>query len=138
MLKNTKLYVFLVKVTGSCCRDTKELHMAQALQLQTFRLGVGAVCKSRSKDMYLSASSHQFKLMLMMPKHLSAEKSDDEELDVKPEKGIGNQGKGDDGKDPRRPKRPRTILTTQQRRAFKASFEVSSKPCRKVKPSFSN
>lgn len=64
---------------------------------------------------------------------LSAEKSDDEELDIKPEKGIGGQGKGDDGKDPRRPKRPRTILTTQQRRAFKASFEVSSKPCRKVR-----
>ncbi|KAL2089449.1 hypothetical protein ACEWY4_014137 [Coilia grayii] len=34
--------------------------------------------------------------------------------------------------DHKRPKRPRTILTTQQRRAFKASFEVSSKPCRKV------
>lgn len=34
--------------------------------------------------------------------------------------------------DQKRPKRPRTILTTQQRRAFKASFEVSSKPCRKV------
>ncbi|XP_072104398.1 LIM/homeobox protein LMX-1.2 isoform X1 [Mobula birostris] len=32
-----------------------------------------------------------------------------------------------------RSKRPRTILTTQQRRAFKASFEVSSKPCRKVR-----
>ncbi|XP_019614702.1 PREDICTED: LIM homeobox transcription factor 1-beta-like isoform X2 [Branchiostoma belcheri] len=32
-----------------------------------------------------------------------------------------------------RPKRPRTILTTQQRRAFKASFEVSPKPCRKVR-----
>ncbi|XP_072015993.1 LIM/homeobox protein LMX-1.2-like isoform X2 [Amphiura filiformis] len=31
------------------------------------------------------------------------------------------------------PKRPRTILTTQQRRAFKASFDVSSKPCRKVR-----
>ena len=62
----------------------------------------------------------------------SAEKSDDEELDIKPEKGVGGQGKGDDSKDPRRPKRPRTILTTQQRRAFKASFEVSSKPCRKV------
>lgn len=42
-------------------------------------------------------------------------------------------GKGaEDGKDHKRPKRPRTILTTQQRRAFKASFEVSSKPCRKV------
>jgi hypothetical protein len=32
----------------------------------------------------------------------------------------------------RGPKRPRTILTTAQRRAFKASFEVSQKPCRKV------
>lgn len=92
---------------------------------------------------YLSADCHrlkgcsQFKLTLMIKKmSLSAEKSDDEELDIKPEKGIGSQGKGDDGKDPRRPKRPRTILTTQQRRAFKASFEVSSKPCRKVRQSF--
>lgn len=68
----------------------------------------------------------------------SAEKSDDEELDIKPEKGIGGQGKGDDAKDPRRPKRPRTILTTQQRRAFKASFEVSSKPCRKVRQNINN
>ncbi|XP_072294847.1 LIM homeobox transcription factor 1-alpha [Eucyclogobius newberryi] len=33
----------------------------------------------------------------------------------------------------KRPKRPRTILTTQQRRTFKASFEVSPKPCRKVR-----
>lgn len=33
----------------------------------------------------------------------------------------------------RGPKRPRTILTTQQRRAFKASFELSPKPCRKVR-----
>ncbi|TRY57230.1 hypothetical protein DNTS_003303, partial [Danionella cerebrum] len=58
----------------------------------------------------------------------------DEDVDVKREKGSGVSGKGsDDGKDPRRPKRPRTILTTQQRRAFKASFEVSSKPCRKVR-----
>lgn len=64
---------------------------------------------------------------------LSPEKSEDEELDIKPEKCSGGPGKGDDGKDPRRPKRPRTILTTQQRRAFKASFEVSSKPCRKVR-----
>ncbi|KAG7252489.1 hypothetical protein CRUP_037100 [Coryphaenoides rupestris] len=31
------------------------------------------------------------------------------------------------------PSARRTILTTQQRRAFKASFEVSSKPCRKMK-----
>ncbi|XP_075229749.1 uncharacterized protein LOC142329227 [Lycorma delicatula] len=39
--------------------------------------------------------------------------------------------RGQDGR--RGPKRPRTILTTQQRRAFKASFEVSPKPCRKVR-----
>ncbi|XP_041332042.1 LIM homeobox transcription factor 1-beta-like [Pyrgilauda ruficollis] len=38
-----------------------------------------------------------------------------------------------EGKDPKRSKRPRTILSSQQRRAFKASFEVSSKPCRKVR-----
>jgi LIM homeobox transcription factor 1 len=33
----------------------------------------------------------------------------------------------------RGPKRPRTILTTQQRRAFKASFDVTPKPCRKIR-----
>ncbi|XP_061539707.1 LIM homeobox transcription factor 1-alpha [Phycodurus eques] len=38
-----------------------------------------------------------------------------------------------DKQESKRPKRPRTILTTQQRRIFKASFEVSSKPCRKVR-----
>jgi hypothetical protein len=32
----------------------------------------------------------------------------------------------------RGPKRPRTILTSTQRRQFKASFEISPKPCRKV------
>lgn len=48
--------------------------------------------------------------------------------------GVGSGGgKGvEDGKEHKRSKRPRTILTTQQRRAFKASFEVSAKPCRKV------
>lgn len=58
-------------------------------------------------------------------------KSDDEDSICK----MGQaSGKGtEDGKDHKRPKRPRTILTTQQRRAFKASFEVSSKPCRKVR-----
>ncbi|XP_064258077.1 LOW QUALITY PROTEIN: LIM homeobox transcription factor 1-beta-like [Passer domesticus] len=37
------------------------------------------------------------------------------------------------GRIPKRSKRPRTILSSQQRRAFRASFEVSSKPCRKVR-----
>ncbi|KAI1236507.1 LIM homeobox transcription factor 1-alpha, partial [Lamprotornis superbus] len=61
----------------------------------------------------------------------SGGKSDDEDSICK----LGQaSGKGaEDGKDHKRPKRPRTILTTQQRRAFKASFEVSSKPCRKVR-----
>ncbi|KAM3874312.1 LIM/homeobox protein LMX-1.2-like [Diretmus argenteus] len=73
-------------------------------------------------------------LSAVSPDNSDSEKSEDEDLDMKPEKCSGGQGKGsDDGKDPRRPKRPRTILTTQQRRAFKASFEVSSKPCRKVR-----
>ncbi|KAG8230039.1 hypothetical protein J437_LFUL000875 [Ladona fulva] len=48
--------------------------------------------------------------------------------------GGGGGGPGGLGQDGRRgPKRPRTILTTQQRRAFKASFELSPKPCRKVR-----
>ena len=44
---------------------------------------------------------------------------------------VGAAPRSQDGR--RGPKRPRTILTTQQRRAFKASFEVSPKPCRKVR-----
>ena len=40
-------------------------------------------------------------------------------------------GRPRDGR--RGPKRPRTILTAAQRRQFKASFEVSPKPCRKVR-----
>ncbi|CAJ0968448.1 unnamed protein product [Ranitomeya imitator] len=53
---------------------------------------------------------------------------------VKSEDEDGSHGKGsDEAKELKRSKRPRTILTTQQRRAFKASFEVSSKPCRKVR-----
>uniref|UniRef100_A0A3B5API0 LIM homeobox transcription factor 1-alpha n=1 Tax=Stegastes partitus TaxID=144197 RepID=A0A3B5API0_9TELE len=70
---------------------------------------------------------------LLSPDNSESGKTGDEELDVKSEK-FPAAGKGcEDSKDSRRPKRPRTILTTQQRRAFKASFEVSSKPCRKVR-----
>jgi len=62
-----------------------------------------------------------------------ADESEDEDVDVKSEKCPAAGKSSGDSKDPRRPKRPRTILNTQQRRAFKASFEVSSKPCRKVR-----
>ncbi|XP_037393776.1 LIM homeobox transcription factor 1-alpha [Pygocentrus nattereri] len=57
------------------------------------------------------------------------EDDDDEESSLK---AAGERNAVGDG-ELKRPKRPRTILTTQQRRAFKASFEVSSKPCRKVR-----
>lgn len=60
-------------------------------------------------------------------------KSDDDDEEVAAESGkiTGRRVRSDD-LESKRPKRPRTILTTQQRRTFKASFEVSSKPCRKV------
>ena len=44
---------------------------------------------------------------------------------------VESTGRQRDGR--RGPKRPRTILTAAQRRQFKASFDVSPKPCRKVK-----
>ncbi|KAJ8346376.1 hypothetical protein SKAU_G00277770 [Synaphobranchus kaupii] len=106
-----------------CCVCDRQLRKGDEFVLKEGQL----LCKSdyeREKDLLSSIS----------PENSDSEKSEDEELDVKREKGSGGQGKGgDEGKDPRRPKRPRTILNTQQRRAFKASFEVSSKPCRKVR-----
>uniref|UniRef100_A0A3Q3FY64 LIM homeobox transcription factor 1, alpha n=1 Tax=Labrus bergylta TaxID=56723 RepID=A0A3Q3FY64_9LABR len=60
-------------------------------------------------------------------------KSDEEEEEEEEEESgriTGRRVRSED-LDSKRPKRPRTILTTQQRRTFKASFEVSSKPCRK-------
>ncbi|XP_019752013.1 LIM homeobox transcription factor 1-alpha [Hippocampus comes] len=63
-------------------------------------------------------------------------KSDDadEEEDEEEDSGrVTSRRIRSDEQESKRPKRPRTILTTQQRRIFKASFEVSSKPCRKVR-----
>lgn len=54
----------------------------------------------------------------------SASNGDDSALD-------DNSRPRHDGR--RGPKRPRTILTSAQRRQFKASFEISPKPCRKVR-----
>ncbi|MBN3296650.1 LMX1A factor, partial [Amia calva] len=64
-------------------------------------------------------------LSLISPASSDSGKSDEE-------KSV-TRGKAGEDAEHKRPKRPRTILTTQQRRAFKASFEVSSKPCRKVR-----
>ncbi|KAF6726398.1 LIM homeobox transcription factor 1-alpha [Oryzias melastigma] len=59
-------------------------------------------------------------------------KSGDDE-DEEPSAKVTDKPGRADNQENKRPKRPRTILTTQQRRTFKASFEVSSKPCRKVR-----
>ncbi|XP_069573455.1 LIM/homeobox protein LMX-1.2-like [Brachyistius frenatus] len=103
-----------------CCICERQLCKGDQFVLKEGQL----LCKSdygRAKDLLGAVS----------PDNSDSDKSEDE--DVKSEK-FPAAGKGsDDMKDPRRSKRPRTILTTQQRRAFKASFEVSSKPCRKVR-----
>ncbi|XP_055497977.1 LIM homeobox transcription factor 1-alpha-like isoform X1 [Leucoraja erinacea] len=103
-----------------CCVCERQLRKGDEFVLKEGQL----LCKSDyEKEREL--------LSLVSPAASDSAKSDDEECADK----LGQlQCKGgEDFKDPKRPKRPRTILTTQQRRAFKASFEVSSKPCRKVR-----
>ncbi|KFU95556.1 LIM homeobox transcription factor 1-alpha, partial [Chaetura pelagica] len=100
----------------SCCECERRLQRGDEFVLKEGQL----LCRSdyeKEKEMLSSIS----------PAPTESVKSEDEE-------GGHPQGKGsEDSKDHKRSKRPRTILTTQQRRAFKASFEVSSKPCRKVR-----
>ncbi|XP_010077104.1 PREDICTED: LOW QUALITY PROTEIN: LIM homeobox transcription factor 1-alpha-like [Pterocles gutturalis] len=99
-----------------CCECERRLQRGDEFVLKEGQL----LCRSdyeKEKEM-LSAIS---------PAPTESVKSEDED-------GSHSHGKGgEDSKDHKRSKRPRTILTTQQRRAFKASFEVSSKPCRKVR-----
>uniref|UniRef100_G1MU97 LIM homeobox transcription factor 1 alpha n=3 Tax=Neognathae TaxID=8825 RepID=G1MU97_MELGA len=99
-----------------CCECERRLQRGDEFVLKEGQL----LCRSdyeKEKEM-LSAIS---------PTPTESVKSEDED-------GSHSHGKGsEDSKDHKRSKRPRTILTTQQRRAFKASFEVSSKPCRKVR-----
>ncbi|KAM9325296.1 LIM homeobox transcription factor 1-alpha [Gastrophryne carolinensis] len=100
-----------------CCVCERQLQKGDEFVLKDGQL----LCKSdyeRERDL----------LSLVSPAASDSGKSDDDE-----DGGKFEDTKGEDGKDQKRPKRPRTILTTQQRRAFKASFEVSSKPCRKVR-----
>ncbi|XP_040013685.1 LIM homeobox transcription factor 1-beta-like [Xiphias gladius] len=105
-----------------CCVCERQLCKGDEFVLKEGQL----LCKNdyeRERDLLCTVS----------PDNSDSDKSEDGDLNVKSEK-CPSAGKCcNDSKDPRRPKRPRTILTTQQRRAFKASFEVSSKPCRKVR-----
>uniref|UniRef100_A0A8C7EBH1 LIM homeobox transcription factor 1-alpha-like n=1 Tax=Nothoprocta perdicaria TaxID=30464 RepID=A0A8C7EBH1_NOTPE len=99
-----------------CCECERRLQRGDEFVLKEGQL----LCRSdyeKEKEM-LSAIS---------PAPTESVKSEDEDGSHAHSKG------GEESKDHKRSKRPRTILTTQQRRAFKASFEVSSKPCRKVR-----
>ncbi|TTL72953.1 GEM-interacting protein [Bagarius yarrelli] len=102
----------------SCCECERRLQRGDEFVLKEGQL----LCRGdyeKEREMLAAIS----------PAPTESVKSEDEEG------GSSSMGgkTGDDSKEHKRSKRPRTILTTQQRRAFKASFEVSSKPCRKVR-----
>nr|XP_056700981.1 LIM homeobox transcription factor 1-alpha isoform X2 [Euleptes europaea] len=103
-----------------CCVCKRRLQKGDEFVLKEGQL----LCKSDFEK------EHEL-LSLVSPAASDSGKSDDEENLGK--MGTGTRKASEENKDQKRPKRPRTILTTQQRRAFKASFEVSSKPCRKMK-----
>ncbi|XP_038640525.1 LIM homeobox transcription factor 1-alpha [Scyliorhinus canicula] len=121
---------FIMRVLGSvyhvecfnCCECERHLRQGDEFVLKEGQL----LCRSdyeKEREMLSGIS----------PTPTESVKSEGEEAEQ-----LGQlQSKGsEEGKDHKRSKRPRTILTTQQRRAFKASFEVSSKPCRKVRRRF--
>lgn len=87
----------------------------------------------------LPANANMNNMMLCSPNSLAAAgQSNPNGHQLKPNNELTKDGSKEpfvrnrtDGR--RGPKRPRTILTTAQRRAFKNSFEISPKPCRKVR-----
>nr|XP_021324120.1 LIM homeobox transcription factor 1, alpha isoform X1 [Danio rerio] len=96
------------------------------------RLQKGDHCVLRGDGLFCATHFHN---QLASPTSSDSGKSEDIEEDNDDEDNLKTAGESNITGDVehKRPKRPRTILTTQQRRAFKASFEVSSKPCRKVR-----
>uniref|UniRef100_A0A8C2ZQ56 LIM homeobox transcription factor 1, alpha n=1 Tax=Cyclopterus lumpus TaxID=8103 RepID=A0A8C2ZQ56_CYCLU len=96
------------------------------------RLQTGDRCVLREGQ--LLCAREDYHRCVASPTSSDTGRSEDEEEEEEEESGrvTGRRVRSED-LDSKRPKRPRTILTTQQRRTFKASFEVSSKPCRKVR-----
>uniref|UniRef100_A0A665ST98 LIM/homeobox protein LMX-1.2-like n=1 Tax=Echeneis naucrates TaxID=173247 RepID=A0A665ST98_ECHNA len=96
------------------------------------RLQTGDRCVLREGQ--LLCAREDYHQCLTSPTSSDTGKSEDEEEEEEEESGrnTGRRIRSED-QESKRPKRPRTILTTHQRRTFKASFEVSSKPCRKVR-----
>ncbi|CAL1588140.1 unnamed protein product [Knipowitschia caucasica] len=102
----------------SCCECERRLQRGDEFVLKEGQL----LCR-------MDYEKEREMLAAISPTPTESVKSEDEEGGG----GSGGGKGGDEGKEHKRSKRPRTILTTQQRRAFKASFEVSAKPCRKVR-----
>lgn len=75
---------------------------------------------SNSQQSYHQSPSHNSNSLMMVNNNHNKNNNSTSPIPIKQD---GRRG----------PKRPRTILTTAQRRAFKASFEISQKPCRKVR-----
>ncbi|XP_026153598.1 LIM/homeobox protein LMX-1.2-like [Mastacembelus armatus] len=152
-LRDTKLYcktdyhqLFVTKCSGCLEKISPKEFVMQALE-NVYHLSCFCCCICErqlckgdefvlKEGQLLCKTDYQKErdlLNTVSPENSDSDKSDDEDLDVKTEK-LSGKAKGSNGsKNSGQPKRPRTILTTQQRRAFKASFEVSSKPCRKVR-----
>ncbi|KAG7506209.1 LIM homeobox transcription factor 1-alpha-like [Solea senegalensis] len=102
----------------SCCECERRLQRGDEFVLKEGQL----LCR-------MDYEKEREMLAAISPTPTESVKSEDEDGGG----GSGGGKGGDEGKEHKRSKRPRTILTTQQRRAFKASFEVSAKPCRKVR-----
>ncbi|XP_023813258.1 LIM homeobox transcription factor 1-alpha isoform X1 [Oryzias latipes] len=102
----------------SCCECERRLQRGDEFVLKEGQL----LCR-------MDYEKEREMLAAISPTPTESVKSEDEDGGG----GSGSGKGGDESKEHKRSKRPRTILTTQQRRAFKASFEVSAKPCRKVR-----
>uniref|UniRef100_A0A672HNG1 LIM homeobox transcription factor 1, alpha n=1 Tax=Salarias fasciatus TaxID=181472 RepID=A0A672HNG1_SALFA len=132
-LRDRKLYckrdyedLFAVRC-GGC---TEAISPAELVIVCSSRLQTGDRCVLREGQ--LLCAREDYHQCLTSPTSSDSGKSGDEDEEEEPGRIPGRRVRSEDT-DSKRPKRPRTILTTQQRRTFKASFEVSSKPCRKVR-----
>ncbi|KAM4739969.1 LIM homeobox transcription factor 1-alpha [Anableps anableps] len=94
------------------------------------RLQTGDRCVLREGQLLCAREDYHQCLASPASSDTAGKSDDDEEEELGR---VTHRRGGADNLETKRPKRPRTILTTQQRRTFKASFEVSSKPCRKVR-----
>ncbi|KAF3690986.1 LIM homeobox transcription factor 1-alpha LIM/homeobox protein 1.1 [Channa argus] len=149
-LRDNKLYckrdytdLFAVRC-GGCAKaiSPADLVMRAGAAVFHLRCFICSVCSCRLqtgdhcvlRDGQLLCAREDYHRCLTSPTSSDTGKSDDEEEEEEDESGrvVGRRIRSED-LESKRPKRPRTILTTQQRRTFKASFEVSSKPCRKVR-----